>query len=88
MTQPVQWFDYPGEATGSEGDLTGLTYHLLRGVTTSRAEAECLTVEVFRRSQEPLADWLVRLPTVARLKVLVVQTLRSRQLSPPHRNVA
>ena len=88
MTQTVQWFDLPGEPTGAEGDLTALTYHLLRGLTPSRTEAEHLTVEVFRRSQEPLSKWLLGLPTETRLKAIIIQTFMSSRLSPTRRNVA
>lgn len=79
--EPVPWFDLPGEPAGAEGDLTAMTYHLLRGLSGSRAEAEGLTVEVFRRAQQPMAEWIRRLPTLTRLKLLVILIVREHRLA-------
>lgn len=67
------WDDCPNEPT--DGDITAVAYRWLRAATDSRAEAEELTIEVFRRAQLPQPGWLDRLPTLVRLKVLVAQTV-------------
>lgn len=86
MAKYVQWFDYPGEPTGAAGDLLDITYQQIRPLTHSDIEAETLTSRVFQRTRRPLAPWLLRQPTLARLQILitsVVVTHRRNTASDP-----
>ena len=82
MTEHVQWFDYPGEARGSAGDLTAQTYTWLLAAGCTNLEAESITLQVFQRTRQPLAGWLIRLPTLTRLKILTTSALRAHRRIP------
>ena len=82
MDEHVQWFDYPGEARGAAGDLTALTYAWLLAAGCTQPEAESLTLAVFQRTRRPMAAWLIRLPTLVRLRVLTTTALRAHRSTP------